>query len=201
MSKVALITGGGNCDHSSTASCPHTEILYEAQGLGLTVAKTLARKGQWTFHIVDINSERGERAAADLGNGSKFHRANVCSYKEMGDAFQRTFQDKQRLDLVFNGAGIIDRGSFHARHPLDKLPPELDQSANNINYNATVSTSYLAQHFFRKNPAEVTNMNLVLVASVVGLYSTPKFPLYVGSKRTCSPEVALPLCFIAALSQ
>lgn len=152
----------------------------------MAVAKALAATGSWTFHIVDLDEAAGQSAAGELGNSSQCYIGDVTSYTTMAALFDTIFKRAQRLDLVFCGAGILEHNDFYDDHPpADGPPPELDQRTIDVNYKGTVIVSYLAQHYFRQNPPEVVDTNLVLMASCTGFYPVPGFPLYVSSKRKC----------------
>lgn len=151
----------------------------------MTTAKALAATGSWTFHIIDLNEDIGNKAAAELGNSSRFYKGDVTSYRSIAEIFEAVFKQAKRLDLVFNSAAIVDRTNFYDQGPVDGPPPEFDQKTSDVNYKGTVTVSYLAQHYFRKNPPEVKDTNLVLMASCTGFYPIAAHPIYVSSKREC----------------
>jgi NAD(P)-dependent dehydrogenase (short-subunit alcohol dehydrogenase family) len=43
--------------------------------MGLAVAEALAKRGNWSLHLLDLNEERGKAAAANVGG--KFYKTNV----------------------------------------------------------------------------------------------------------------------------
>jgi NAD(P)-dependent dehydrogenase (short-subunit alcohol dehydrogenase family) len=147
--KVAFITGG-------------------ASGMGLAVAEALAKRGDWDLHLVDLNAEAGKQAASSLS--AQFHQTNVTDYSSLTSAFENTFKQNGRIDFVFANAGIVERDNFYEKHDLSKPPPEPNQLSIDINLKAVVNTSYLALHYFRKNPKTVSSPVLVMTASCGGLY-------------------------------
>jgi NAD(P)-dependent dehydrogenase (short-subunit alcohol dehydrogenase family) len=148
--KVAFITGG-------------------ASGMGLAVAEALAARGDWEFHLVDLNAEAGKKAANSLPS-AHFHQNNVTDYSSLTSAYENAFKTSGRIDFVFANAGIVERDNFYEKHDLSKPPPEPNQLSIDINLKAVVNTSYLALHYFRKNPKEVTSPVLIMTASCGGLY-------------------------------
>jgi NAD(P)-dependent dehydrogenase (short-subunit alcohol dehydrogenase family) len=153
--------------------------------MGLAVATALARQGGWHLHLLDLNVERGEEAAKSLGPSTQFHKTNVTSYASLASIFDKVFKSDRRIDLVFANAGIVERDNFYAEHPTDDPPPEPNQLSIDINLKAVVTTSYLAQHYFRRSPGKGKGMSLVMTASCGGLYPSPFCPMYSASKRAC----------------
>ncbi|KAF2492450.1 3-beta-hydroxysteroid dehydrogenase [Lophium mytilinum] len=159
--KVALITGG-------------------ASGMGLAVAQALAKRGNWTLHLVDLNAEAGAKAAADLPN-AHFHKTNVTSYSSLASTFEAAFKISGSIDFVFANAGIVERDDFYAKSDL-AIPPEPNQLSIDINLKSVVNTSYLALHFFRKSPHKGKDGVLIATASCGGLYPSEFCPMYSAAK-------------------
>lgn len=85
--KIALITGG-------------------ASGLGLADAKALAREGA-TVIISDVNAEKGQQAATEVGNGAIFIQHDVASEKNWIDVCAEIDKQFGGLDVLVNNAGIV----------------------------------------------------------------------------------------------
>jgi NAD(P)-dependent dehydrogenase (short-subunit alcohol dehydrogenase family) len=131
--KVAIITGG-------------------ASGMGLAVAQALCSRGTWDIHIVDLNVASGEAAAASLS--ATFHQADVTSYSSLASVFKDVFQYRSRIDFAFANAGIAERVNFYEKHNTGiEPPPDFNLQCINICLNSVVTTTYLAQHYFRLSPA------------------------------------------------
>lgn len=162
--KVALITGG-------------------ASGMGLAVASTLASKGDWSVHILDLNAERGNAAAKSIG--AMFHETNVNTYSSLATAFKAVFQTHRRLDFVFANAGIVERANYYARHDTgDEPPPELDLLVVDIDLKSVINTTYLAQHYFRQCLNDgLGPRSVVITASCGGFYSSTVAPVYGSAKH------------------
>ncbi|KAF2638752.1 NAD(P)-binding protein [Massarina eburnea CBS 473.64] len=168
MKKAAFITGG-------------------ASGMGLAVAKALsARENEdWDLHLVDLNEIAGKQAVSYLKE-AHFHKTDVTDYDSLIAAFEAAFSISKRLDFVYANAGIVERDNFYEKHDLSKPPPRPNQLTVDINLKSVIDTSYIARHYFRKNPNDENNMNtvpaLVMTSSCGGLYPSEFCPMYSASK-------------------
>ena len=153
--------------------------------MGLAVAKALSERGAWHLHLLDLNDERGKQAAKDVPK-STFHKVNISDYEAFATVFQKVFDTEGRLDFVFANAGIVERFNFYDAHPDGKPPPAPDQTVIDINLKAVINTSWLAQHYFRQS-TQSENKNLVMTASVGGLYRCQVSPSYCAAKHGVSP--------------
>lgn len=162
--KTAIITGG-------------------ASGMGLAVARALAARGGWDLHLVDMNAGMGAKAAASLS--ATFHQADVTKYNAQASVFKDAFQKSGRLDFVFANAGIAEKNNFYTRHDTGvDPPPEPDLLVGTILFQAVVSTSHLAMHYFRQSPKDAsTDPVLVMTSSCGGIYPSYYSPIYSGAKH------------------
>ena len=142
--------------------------------MGLEVASALSKRGGWHLHLLDLTTERGKQATQDVSN-SKYHEVNITDYDAFASIFQRVFDQEGRLDFVFANAGIVERFNFYDSHTTGRPPPPPDQTVIDINLKAVINTAWLAQHYFRQS-TESDNKNLVMTASVGGLYRTQTSP-------------------------
>jgi len=150
-----------------------------ASGLGLAVANSLASKG-WLISIADMNVTAGEAAAKSLS--STFHQTNVTDYTSLSSTFDKTFTEYGHIDFVFANAGIVERDSFYAKFPASGPPPPPDMLSVDIDLKAVIATGYLAQHYFRLNPAGSSGV-LISTSSVGGIYPAPFCPMYSAAKH------------------
>lgn len=90
-----------------------------------------------------------------------------------------------RLDFVFANAGIIERWNFYQKNEGEGPPPEPDQLSIDIDLKSVVSTTYLAQHYFRLSKESYGNgtQALVMTSSCGGLYPSPFCPMYTAAKH------------------
>lgn len=151
--------------------------------MGLAVATALAKRGDWSVHILDINEKLGLEAAGNLPNAN-FHKSNVTDYDALANVFKTIFiSGGHRLDFVFANAGVIERTKFYAKHPDGPdAPPRLDQTSVDVDLKGVVWTTYLALHYFRQSPEKGKGSSLVMTASCGGLYPSYYSPLYSAAK-------------------
>jgi NAD(P)-dependent dehydrogenase (short-subunit alcohol dehydrogenase family) len=151
--------------------------------MGLAVATALNKRGDWKLHLLDLNEERGAEAVGNLQN-AEFHKNDVNQYSSLSAVFDKIFKAEKRLDFVFANAGIVERWNFYEKHETSP-PPEPDQLSIDIDLKSVVSTSYLAQHYFRlSKPSYGTGeQTLIMTASCGGLYPSPFCPMYSGAKH------------------
>lgn len=91
--KVVVVTGG-------------------AQGLGLSMACTLAAKGA-KLALVDINDEplaKGVETCKAAGGDARGYKANIAKEDEVVNLFDQVMADYGRVDGVINNAGILRDG-------------------------------------------------------------------------------------------
>ncbi len=106
--QVALITGG-------------------ASGIGESTVRMFVREGA-RVAIADIQDERGERIAKELGEAVIYQHANVAHEASVAAAVDRTVSEFGRLDCMFANAGIVG-----AMGPIDETPIEEYDATMNIN--------------------------------------------------------------------
>ncbi|GHF20824.1 3-hydroxyacyl-CoA dehydrogenase [Kordiimonas sediminis] len=101
--KSAIVTGG-------------------ASGLGEATVRHLAGKGAAVV-ILDMNEDRGQALASELGGSVHFHKTDVTSEEDVAAAIKVALDESGRLDIAVNCAGIgppvkiLDREGN--RNPLD----------------------------------------------------------------------------------
>lgn len=163
--KVALITGG-------------------ASGMGLAVARSLAARGGWDLHLLDLNLTAGAAAAESLPSAT-FHQVDITDYNSLGASFKAMFTKTRRLDFVFANAGIAEKSNAYTRHETgnDGLdpPPKPDILITKIMFDGVISTCHLALHYFRLSPEEI-DKSIVITASCGALYPSNYSPTYSAVK-------------------
>lgn len=159
--KVAIITGG-------------------VSGMGLAVSEALAATGDWNVHMLDMNAERGNEVATRIN--AAFHQTDVTNYDSLSRAFREVYKTHRRIDFVHANAGIIEKGDFYARNNTgDEPPPAFPSLTVDIDLFAVVQTCYLALHYMRQTPNDVSK-SIIVTASCGGLYAVPNAPTYAAAK-------------------
>lgn len=92
---VALVTGG-------------------ASGLGLGVASRLVKDGG-SVVLVDLNEERGSKAASDLGPSTRFVSCDVSQPSDVEAAISAATEAFGRIDILVNAAGIAPASRLISR--------------------------------------------------------------------------------------
>lgn len=84
--RVAIVTGGGG-------------------GIGLAIAAGVVASGG-SVVVGDLNEERGGKAAAELGERSRFVRVDVSEESDVEALVTAAVDSFGRLDAMFNNAGV-----------------------------------------------------------------------------------------------
>ena len=149
--KVALVTGG-------------------ASGLGEATVRRYVEHGV-RCAVLDMNDERGEALAAELGEGVLYFNGNVTSEERVAEIVEATVEAFGAIHICNNYAGI---GSAHktydrkkdAPHPLDVFRRVLD-----VNLVGTFNVARLcAQAMAKQEPVTEDGQRGVIIntASVAG---------------------------------
>ncbi len=166
--QVALITGG-------------------ASGIGEATVRMFVREGARVV-IGDIQDERGERIAGELGEAAIFQHTNVAHEDSIAAAVDRAVSDFGRLDCVFANAGIVG-----AMGPIDKIPAE--------EYDATMGINLRGAFLCMKHAARVmkpqgsgTILSTSSIAALQGglgphVYAAAKIAL-IGLTKNVAAELA-----------
>lgn len=93
--KVAIVTGA-------------------ARGLGEAIARLFVAEGAQTI-IADVNRDRGESLAANLGESASFEYLDVTLEENWVDVISRVVARFGRLDILVNNAAVIEIGSIETQ--------------------------------------------------------------------------------------
>jgi NAD(P)-dependent dehydrogenase (short-subunit alcohol dehydrogenase family) len=168
--QVALITGG-------------------ASGLGEATVRLFAREGARVV-IADLQDERGQRVAGELGVAALYQRTDVAREADIAAAVDRAAAEFGRLDCMFNNAGVVG-----AVGPIDEIPVE--------DYDATMAINLRGVFLGMKHAARVMKPQrsgtILCSSSIAGLtgglgphvYATAKTAL-IGLTRNVAAELG---CF------
>lgn len=144
--KTAMITGG-------------------ASGIGEAIARTFSTAGARLL-LVDLNRERGEALASELGN-AEFHVCDITDETAVKDLFGGI----SALDILVNCAGISLVGS------AEETAFEDHRRVMRVNVDGTFLTTRAALPLLKKVRGSVLNMG-----SVAGLVGVKRRFTYCASK-------------------
>jgi NAD(P)-dependent dehydrogenase (short-subunit alcohol dehydrogenase family) len=94
-------------------------ITGAASGLGEETARLMVTEGARVV-LADIQDERGQALADDLGANAVFVHCDVTSEPDIADVVDRAVAGFGRLDCMFNNAGIIGAHGAIDEIPLDE---------------------------------------------------------------------------------
>ena len=100
--KLAVVTGGGS-------------------GIGLAIAELFAQQGAYVF-ILELNKSAAEEAVKTIGDAGGKAQAvacNVANQKEVEKFFFSINQEKGKIDILVNCAGIAHIGNLENTEETD----------------------------------------------------------------------------------
>ena len=154
---VAIVTGG-------------------TQGLGETIARTLAERGASGLVICGRNTERGQAVARDItaqGCRTEFVTADLADVEQARAVAKRADSAFGRVDILVNAAGMTDRGTIF------DTSPELFDRMFAVNVRAPFFLMQEAATIMRREKIEGTIVNILSMSAHGG---QPFISAYCGSK-------------------
>lgn len=150
--KVAIVTGG-------------------ASGIGEATVRLFVQEGA-KVTIADMNEEKGEALAKELGDSTIFVKTNVTNESEVENMVNKTVETFGKLDILFNNAGIGDL------HPTDELSFEHWQRTISVNLDGVFLVAKHAIRVMKKNGSG----SIVNTASILGHVGDAQVASYAASK-------------------
>lgn len=152
---------------------PAIFVTGAASGIGRACAELFARRG-WFVGLYDVNADGVEAVAATLGRGNAV--AGVLDVRD-ADAWQRALAEfwmhsGERLDLLFNNAGILASG------PFETVALVRHEAMLAVNVLGMINGCHCAFRYLQRTPgARVINM-----ASATAIYGQPELVTYSATK-------------------
>ncbi len=131
-----------------------------ASGLGEGVVRRFAAAGARVL-ILDLNAERGAALASELGERTRFARADVADEAQVGAAVEAAREFGGRLDVAVNCAGIVTGARIIGKdgaHPL-----ELFERTIRVNLIGTFNVLRLAALAMRDNAPNAAGERGVII--------------------------------------
>ena len=154
-------------------SRPAIFVTGAAAGIGRATAELFASRG-WFVGLYDID-ETGVRAlAASLAPGASVAgRLDVTDAAAFAGALAQFWQASgQRLDLLFNNAGIVAVDDF------EKIPLARHHAIADVNFKGVINGCHAAAQYLKRTP----DARVISMSSASAMYGTPAFASYSASK-------------------
>jgi NAD(P)-dependent dehydrogenase (short-subunit alcohol dehydrogenase family) len=154
-------------------SRPSIFITGAAAGIGRATAELFAQRG-WFVGLYDIDEAGARALAAKLGPGNSCAaRLDVADYAAFERALAQFWQSaNQRLDLLFNNAGIGSAGDFEA------LSMEHHRAIIGVNFQGVVNGCHAAFQYLSKTPGA----RVISMSSASAIYGAPGLASYAATK-------------------
>lgn len=134
-------------------------ITGAAEGIGFAIAARLHREGAEVW-LLDRNHERVAEAASKLGDRAHALAADICEEASISDAFAKVYQDRSRLDIVVNSAGIVGPNN----KPVSETPTDGFTEVVRVNLiGSFLVCKHAIRHMHKRNYGRV-----LLIASIAG---------------------------------
>ncbi|KAF4978415.1 hypothetical protein FDECE_18223 [Fusarium decemcellulare] len=170
--KVAVITGAGS-------------------GICLAFARLLLDRGANVVFCDLALRPEAESVIARFQSKALFHKTDVTSWKQLGDAFKTAEQHFGSVDIVCPGAGVFEPPSSNfwipPGNPLSRDQPQADRYMNlDINLVHPIRMAQMAvAHFLAADPpvSQENPKSIIFTASIASESASLHFPLYHAAKH------------------
>lgn len=150
---------------------PSIFITGAGSGIGAASARRFAKAG-WRVGLSDVDPAKVAALAAGLGDNATAHPADVRDSGQLRSAIEAFCGPSQRLDVLFNCAGILDMQLF-ASASLDRLHAVMD-----VNVIGVINGCHVALPHLRNSG----NARIVTMSSLAAVYGVPEEAAYSASK-------------------
>jgi 3(or 17)beta-hydroxysteroid dehydrogenase len=173
-------------------------ITGAATGIGKGIAKKFIEEGA-TVVISDVNDEKGEATAKELGDNCSYLHLDVSSEDEWQKTLQSVFDKFGRLNVLVNNAGVLGLEN-PAWGPQDPENASLEswRMVHKINSDSVFLGCKYAIKYMKLNGVNAVGKpiggNIVNMSSRSGIVGVPTTAAYASSKasvRNHTKSVAL----------
>lgn len=169
-SKVALITGA-------------------ARGIGAAISRAFVGNDAFVY-VTDINDELGRSTAKELGTNATYLHLDVREESDWRLAMSRVLEDKGKIDVVVNNAGITGFESGPVAHDPEHATLQDWHAVHRTNLDGVFLGCKNAINAMRRTGAG----SIINISSRSGLVGIPAAAAYASSKaavRNHTKTVAL----------
>ena len=154
-------------------SRPAIFVTGAAAGIGRATAELFASRG-WFVGLYDIDAEGVRGLAAMLPSGASCAgRLDVTDPAQFAAALAQFWQASgQRLDLLFNNAGIVAVDDF------EKIPLARHHATVDVNLKGVITGCHAAADYLKRTP----HARVISMSSASAMYGTPAFASYGATK-------------------
>lgn len=146
-------------------------ISGAAQGIGAAIASLFYQQG-YHVGIYDLNLEKAQYLASQLGPRALAGEIDVCDYKQWQHALEQFHHWAGELNILVNNAGILYSGHF------EDIDIHKQQQCININVNGVMNGCHAALPWLKKAKfARVINLS-----SASAIYGQADLASYSASK-------------------
>lgn len=170
--KVALVTGA-------------------AQGIGKACAELFVSEGAYVF-LTDIQDELGKSTAQEIGPKASYRHLDVQEEKKWKEVVTEILNEKGRLDILINNAGITGLQSRFGPQDPEEASLESWRAVHAINSDGVFLGCKYAIRAMKKSGGAIVN-----ISSRSGIVGIPGAAAYAASKaavRNHTKSVALYCC-------
>jgi 2-dehydro-3-deoxy-L-rhamnonate dehydrogenase (NAD+) len=150
----------------------HAIITGGASGLGYAISERMIASGA-TVTWWDVNADVMANAVKAIGSDVHCEKVDVTQHTRVAAALARTIQNRGKIDILVNSAGITGPNMKLADYPADAWAQVI-----NVNLNGTFHCCReLATHMQGNSYGRIVN-----IASVAGKEGNPNASAYSASK-------------------
>ena len=158
-------------------------VTGAAQGIGLGIAEALAKAGA-TVVLADLQEDAGRDAAAAIGGGAEFVRADVADEADVRRLIDGAAERHGGLDIVVNNAGIVVVKTAE-QSSVEEWDRVMAVNVRSI----FLSAKFAVPHMRRRGGGAI--LNVASVSSFIGQQGTPAYCASKGAVLMLTRALAL----------
>jgi NAD(P)-dependent dehydrogenase (short-subunit alcohol dehydrogenase family) len=164
-------------------------VTGAARGIGRAIARSFVQEGAYVY-VTDVDDQAGRRAAGELGDAAEYLHLDVREEADWQLAMLQIAEEKGRLDIVVNNAGITGFEQGTAVHDPEHASLESWHEVHRTNLDGVfLGCKYAIKYMRPRGSGAIIN-----ISSRSGLVGIPRAAAYASSKaavRNHTKTVAL----------